>query len=273
MKYLGNTDEYFEIATLDKNPYLQEQAIEGQFSMLWFLEDDNSMVIDAEARSFNQNEILFLTSLNNIEIQQIKKHHFLRFNKAFHCIINHDSEVGCRGILFYGSNNTPTLRPNNEQLSILETVWKMLVIEMKASDNLQLEMLQMMLKRILLLSTRMYKSQTNYQAIDEGQTDIVREFNFQVEQHFKEKHSVAEYAALLNKSPKTLSNLFSKLSGKSPLQIIQSRIMLEVRRLLRYTDKPISEIGYEVGFMDIQSFSRFFKKHQGVSPSVYRTND
>ncbi len=270
MKYIGNTDEHFEISTLDKNPYLIEEAIEGQFSMIWFLEDDNQIIIDAEQRSFNKNEILFLTSFNTIEIQKLNTHHFLRFNKAFHCILNHDSEVGCRGILFYGSNNTPTLKPNQEELSTLETVWKMLVIEMKASDNLQLEMLQMMLKRILILSTRMYKSQANFQAIDEGQADIVREFNYLVEQHFKEKHSVAEYASLLNKSPKTLSNLFGKLSGKSPLQMIQARIMLEARRLLKYTDKPISEIGYEVGFIDIQSFSRFFKKHQGVSPTLYR---
>jgi AraC-like DNA-binding protein len=52
---------------------------------------------------------------------------------------------------------------------------------------------------------------------------------------------------MLNKSPKTLSNLFKKYNEKSPLQIIQDRTILEARRLLRYSDKSIKEIAYEIG--------------------------
>ena len=57
---------------------------------------------------------------------------------------------------------------------------------------------------------------------------------------------------------------------KTPLQIIQDRIMLEAIRLLRYTDKSIKEITYDVGYEDIQTFSRFFKKIKGVSPSEFK---
>jgi AraC-like DNA-binding protein len=46
--------------------------------------------------------------------------------------------------------------------------------------------------------------------------------------------------------------------------------MLEARRLLWHTDKDVSQIAYEIGFNDIQAFSRFFKKHQGLSPSNFR---
>jgi AraC-like DNA-binding protein len=81
---------------------------------------------------------------------------------------------------------------------------------------------------------------------------------------------VADYAEMLNKSPKTLSNLFKKYNEKSPLQIIQNRIILEARRLLRYSDKSIKEIAYVIGYEDIQSFSRFFKKMEGVSPSEFK---
>ena len=118
--------------------------------------------------------------------------------------------------------------------------------------------------------TRIYKAQEQIEVIPKLEVDIVREFNFLVEQHFKEKHSVSEYADMLNKSPKTLSNLFGKFHTKSPLKMIQDRIMLEARRMLRYTEKPVSEIGYDLGFNDIQSFSRFFKKNEGHSPSEFR---
>jgi len=99
----------------------------------------------------------------------------------------------------------------------------------------------------------------------------VREYNFLVETHFRTKHSVEEYASLLNKSPKTLSNLFGKIHNQTPLQMIQGRIMLEAKRLLKYSDKNISEIADEIGFLDLQSFSRFFKKHQSLSPSDFRS--
>jgi len=270
MKYLGRTGEYFEILEQEKWENTQIESIDGQLSMIWFKEDGNKLNVDGQEVIFNKDQIMFCTSFNKVKIIDGKANRYLRFNTPFYCILDHDSEVGCKGILFYGSSNIPILNPSTEEVDILDTVWKMLVIEMQSNDNLQLEMLQMMLKRILILSTRIYKTQENFEALDVKQTDIVRDFNFLVEQHFKEKHSVSEYASLLNKSPKTLSNLFGKLSDKSPLQVIQNRIMLEVRRMLRYTDQPISEIGYDVGFSDVQSFSRFFKKHQGVSPSEYR---
>ncbi len=149
-------------------------------------------------------------------------------------------------------------------------VWKVLCMELESSDSLQLEMLQMMLKRILILCTRIYKNQINYESLSSENTDIIREFNFLVERHFKEKHSVVDYASLLNKAPKTLSNLFKKLGNKPPLQFIQSRLLLEAHRLLKYSDKSISDIGYELGFNDIQPFSRFFRNQEGVSPNDYK---
>jgi len=272
MKFSGTTGEYFEIQERQPDGHIHNEPVENQLSMLWFKGNDNKMEIDSKEYIFNKNEILFLTPFNKIKVHKTCDHRYMRFNKPFYCILDHDSEVGCRGILFYGTNSIPTLQPSEQDLAILETVWKMLVIEMKSNDNLQQEMLQMMLKRILILCTRIYKSQANFSAIETSQVDIIRDFNFLVEQHFKEKHTVTEYATLLNKSPKTLSNLFKKLNSKTPLQMIQERIMLEARRLLRYSDKPISEVGYDVGFSDIQSFSRFFKKHQGVSPTEFRTN-
>ena len=100
--------------------------------------------------------------------------------------------------------------------------------------------------------------------------DIVREFNFLVEMHYKTKHSVMEYAEMLNKAPKTLSNLFLQYNQTAPLQIIQERILLEAQRLLQYSDRTVKDITYELGFEDIQTFSRFFKNKKGLSPTDFR---
>jgi len=81
-------------------------------------------------------------------------------------VINHDSEVGCKGILFYGAQAVPIIRITDGDVETLSTVWKMLEQEMVSNDGLQEEMLQMMLKRILILSLRMYKDQTELQHVE-----------------------------------------------------------------------------------------------------------
>lgn len=282
MKYIGKAGEYFEILHLsEEQDAIQKETLidkltqskESELSLIWFESDDNQLIIDAVEHTFNTNAIVCLTEFHKIEIidlSKLKKLKLLRFNKPFYCVLNHDSEVGCKGILYFGASNTPILHPNEQELDILSAVWKMLEIEMVSRDNLQLEMLQMMLKRILILCTRIYKNQNNYQKLENTNVDLIREFNFLVEQNFKEKHSVAEYADMLHKSPKTLSNLFKKMGNKSPLQFIQGRLFIEAKRLLKHSEKSVTEIAYELGYNDLQSFSRFFKKLEGLSPVEYR---
>jgi AraC-like DNA-binding protein len=272
MKFTNKAGEYFEVQALSQTDHgILQETKSGELAVLWFQSDHNRLIIDAEERVFNTNDIICLTEFHRIEVIHIQPIKFLKWNREFYCILYHDSAVGCKGVLFYGASQLPIIRLIGEDVRSFELVWQVLEDEMRSHDNLQGEMLQMMLKRILILCTRIYKSQTNYSHLDqEKNVDIIREYNFLVEKHFKEKHTVAEYAELLHKSPKTLSNLFRKLGNKTPLQFIHERKLLEARRLLTYTDKSVSEIGYGIGFLDVQSFSRFFKKMEGVSPVRYR---
>jgi AraC family transcriptional regulator, transcriptional activator of pobA len=47
-------------------------------------------------------------------------------------------------------------------------------------------------------------------------------------------------------------------------------VLLEAKRLLRYSDLPVTEIAYRLNFEDPSYFSRFFKKYTGFSPSEFR---
>lgn len=271
MKYQGKNGEYFEVISVDDtNCHVLKESAAEELSMFWFESDGNSLSIDSVQKHYNTDDLLFLTEFHKVEVVKVHKVKVLKFNRPFYCILDHDSEVGCRGILYYGAKQTPTLHPDELQLETLQAVWKMLELEMVSRDNLQLEMLQMMLKRILILCTRIYKSQKDYNQLETQNVDLIRDFNFLVEQHFKQHHSVSEYAELLFKSPKTLSNVFKKAGEKSPLQFIQARIMIEARRLLKYSDQNVSDIAYELGYNDVQTFSRFFKKNENISPADYR---
>lgn len=270
MKFLGSVEEYLQLEVINHTTCdVLKEPIESSLCVLWFEEDNNQLTIDGKQCIFHANEVVFLTEFHKVIPTRIGSIRFLRFNRPFYCILDHDTEVSCKGILFFGASQLPIIQIPTRQLHKFEILWKMFVIEMNSDDSLQIEMLQMMLKRYLILCARVYKAQEKYPT-EKAHSDIVREFNFLVEQHFKIKHTVKEYAELLFKSPKTLSNIFSKIGFKTPLQYIQDRKMLEAKRLLHYSSFSIKEIAIEIGFDDIQAFSRFFKKHEGISPSEFK---
>lgn len=270
MLYTGQLNEFVRLAEIDAtNCELLREKVGESLSVIW-CQEDMKVNVDGNDYVFAKDTVLFLTEYHKVTIVSVTKARLVRFNRAFYCISDHDGEVGCKGILFFGASQFPKITIPENEIEKFEVLWKMFTIEMESKDSLQNDMLQMMLKRLLILSTRIYKEQTELTTFDKNQLDIVREYNYLVESHFKTKHQVADYAEMLHKSPKTLSNLFKKYNEKSPLQIIQARIVLEARRLLHYSDLTIKEIAYEVGYEDIQAFSKFFKKVEGVSPSDFK---
>lgn len=278
MIYDGKANEYFQIEELAETSNESLNAPIGHLKddackvVIWFQETGCELLIDTVPYTFKRDDVIFLTEFHMVEIKRMCGLKLLRFNRPFFCISDHDSEAGCRGVLFFGSNGVPLLHLEDDEAGRFKDIWKSLEDELHARDNLQLDMLQTLVKNMLIIATRIYKMQTNYKAFDKVSMDVVRSFNYLVEKHFREKHTVAEYAALLFKSPKTLSNIFSKLGSKTPSQFIYDRIMTEARRKLRYTDKSIGDIGYHLGFTDVQAFSRFFTNIEGISPTQFREN-
>ena len=192
------------------------------------------------------------------------------FNREFYCISDHDSEVSCNGILFFGTQDLPIITIPKGQERKFNTLYEVFEDEFATPDQIQGEMLQMLLKRLIIICTRLAKEQLIIKKLDNDQIDVVRKFNVLVDIHYKTKRKVSDYAELLFKSPKTLSNLFALYNQKSPQQIILDRLALEAKRLLQFTEKQNQEIAYELGFNDPAHFSRFFKKMTDFSPTRYR---
>jgi AraC-like DNA-binding protein len=273
MKFIGQHEEtLFVSEILPEQRHIFDKQFRKGLCIIWNKGNPAHFNIDKQSIKIETDNIIFITEYHQIENFCFEKLNLIQFNRHFYCLENHDDDIGCKGMLFYGASDIPNIAIPNERKEQFNFIWDSFLMEIKERDNFTLDILQTLLKRFLILSVRVYKNNNLNLPVDNANLALIREFNYLVEKNFKTLHKVSEYAALLNKSPKTLSNLFTKHIDKTPLQIINDRKMLEAKRMLTFTNTPIQEIAGEMNFNDLQAFSHFFKTREGVSPSQYREN-
>lgn len=98
------------------------------------------------------------------------------------------------------------------------------------------------------------------------------EFLELLENNISKNKQVSEYANMLNLSTFQLNSMTKSNLGKTCSTLIDQQIILEAKRYLLATTEQVKEIAYNLGYEDVSYFIRFFKKHTGQTPEVYRTN-
>ena len=260
---IAMTSSYHERASLQRDKTL--------YKFIWVQSGTLTLEIDHIPMRLEKDEIVTLTPLQHLEVKEVDGEYLtFVFNSNFYCIYGHDNEVSCNGFLFYGSSQVMRLALSAGQSSNLHDIVRIFRQESVIHDNLQEEMLRIVLKRFIITCTRIARQRFGVGQEKEKTFDIIRQYYVLVDRHFKEKKQVQDYADILCRSPKTLSNLFSTCGLPSPLRVIHDRIEAEAMRLLLYTHKSAKEISSILGFEDLSAFSRFFKKMTGESVSDYR---
>ena len=88
--------------------------------------------------------------------------------------------------------------------------------------------------------------------------------------HYMQQRSVGFYAGQLNLTPKYLTTLIRKTSGRTAVEWIDDYVVLEAKNLLKYSTMSIQEIAYYLNFSNQSFFGKYFKSHTGMTPSAYR---
>lgn len=91
-----------------------------------------------------------------------------------------------------------------------------------------------------------------------------------VTEYHNTERGMAFYAEKLCLTPKYLSKLVKQASGRSAPAWIDSFVILEAKNMLKYSDKSIKEIVFDLHFPNQSVFYKFFKAHTGMTPSEYR---
>ena len=240
------------------------------FTIAWNRGDRQTVTIEGTDYDFPPNTLLTLLFNQSFSFADATQVTAWQFNREFYCIIDHDTEVSCVGFLF-GTTEHLFVNLDTEALQKIALLAEMFMHELQTKDKVQHELLLALLKRLIIFITRLARNEyVPAEALRDDRFDTIRKFNLLVEGEYCREHSVSYYAARLNKSPKTLANLFALYNQKTPGQVIQERILIEAKRLLHHTDQPIKQITFQLGFEEPPHFSNFFKKHTSLSPVDFR---
>ena len=133
----------------------------------------------------------------------------------------------------------------------------------------------MVSSHILLLCLHLWRSatleETASEAVERGDGPrLVGNFLQMVELHYRDGWPIARYATALGVTDDKLHAHCKREKARSPRTIIHQRLIHEACTRLHQLDLPVEQIGYGLGFRDPGYFSRFFRKHQGISPGAYR---
>ena len=264
-KKFGNLE--FSKSSIQNN---ELSIIEDHIKVL-FIPKNAIIQVDFQEIEMKTDSLLFINPHVILKPCEAIGGQLMHFNKDFYCIEIHDQEVACDGILYNNVFEIPFINLTEEQSKDIQTIIKEIQYELANEDSNTEEMLRILLKLIILKSTRIWKQQHQLNEGDQ-QSDVqfLRKFSKLVEQHYKTLHTVADYADLLFITPKNLSKKISLVSKETPNDIIKNRIILEAKRLLAHTALNVKEIAYSLNYEDDAYFVRFFTKNTGMSPTNFR---
>ena len=170
---------------------------------------------------------------------------------------------------FFDNAHPPALYlPAENELAPL---FEKLLHEYQTDFPNQAEVLRAYLGLVLELATRHYPATPATTEAGLAQSQI-RQFGALLNQHYRTRRSVREYAELLHLTANYLNALCRRVLGQTASDLIHARVVLEARRLLTHSALSVAQVADELGFDDPSYFGRYFRKYVGQSPEAFRQN-
>lgn len=160
--------------------------------------------------------------------------------------------------------------PNEFCFTRLLTVCELIAGEMEQREP-DLAVVRQLLGALFTLIRSEHRRQNPEEATPSStQNETFRNFLRILEQNFRQPHDVEFYASQLFMSARNLNLITQNILQQSVSRIIETRKLIEAKNLLIATDKPVSEIGFELGYEEKAYFTRVFKKNTGQTPTEFR---
>ena len=209
------------------------------------------------------------TAVSNVAYSADFDADFVLISNPFLNLYNPEQVWATKGYVYIKSN--PVFHLENDEWDVIEADFEqfrhrihsrfVLFYDDKVGRVFQLLLMDMW----AIYSREMEKMDT-----DESSARIFMKFLYLVQQNCREEREVAWYADKLCVTPKYLSAICQKMTGKSGSYWIEYYTLHEILLLLNNPDLTLTDVTDRMNFPAPPMLTRYFKRVMGITPSEYR---
>lgn len=240
------------------------------YQLIWFFESGGTHTVDFNSFDIKANTILFVSKgqIHAFDDAIDVNGWLIHFNESF--FMHTEVDIFLKYSIFKTSGNAFLI--HGDDLKTAKSYISILQREREHGKRFgHEEVLRYLLKCLLIHLERVHRYGLDKQLGVNNQYGLqLLRFKELVEEYYAQGYTVKDYANALGISTKTLSTITKSVVDRSPSILISERLVLEAKRLLKFTPLQIGEVAYKIGFEDASYFAKFFKRHVGHSPKEYR---
>lgn len=172
--------------------------------------------------------------------------------------------------LFQNYGQSPPLRLTNKQFDTIDNFANQIFDLYYSNENMRCFSIGAFLKLLLIECNNICSINPIEMDVDTTGDNLIRAFKKSVDKNYKNEHSTTFYAHELYITPDHLNRTVKAKIGTTAKEYIQSRIIIEAKRLLYFTALTSKEIAYELGFKEPANFSAFLRNIPSCHPQTSR---
>ncbi|MBL7909434.1 MAG: helix-turn-helix domain-containing protein [Bacteroidia bacterium] len=264
----------FKLFEFNDNSHFDHLQRNNFYSIIWIKNGSGLLKVDFSEYLFHKDSMFAFAPYQPFMFSTDKKISgvAMQFHSDFYCIHRNPKETNCDAVLFNNIYQPPSIIIEESNKTKFNLLLEQLKAEFKSSESENYELLIPALKMFLVTASRLKaQSKVSEPKVADTKTPyLLVNLKSAIEENFKQKHSASDYAEILNISSNALAKLTKTHFNKTLTDLITERIIIEAKRELYMTTKPIKEIAYYLGYNDEFYFSRLFKNNADVSPQMYR---
>ncbi len=265
--------EIFSIHLMEENNLesIKGKHLQKVFEIIWIQEGSGTHTINQTEFHLTSNKVYCAIpgQKHQLTIDPGAKGYIVSFTESF--LNTHYNEYSPLHVenFFHRLLHHPELGIENETSEDMEEVLLLLLKETKNNFSLMTEIVNKYLKIFLLYLRRQLKTDSSTNPATDN-CPLLKQFRLLLENNFKEKKAVSQYAKALFVTPNHLNRVLKATTGFSARHHIQQRIVMEAKSKALHTRTSMKEIAYYLGFDDIAHFSKFFKNTSGTNFTSFK---
>lgn len=243
------------------------------YTIIFFEKGEGTHIVDFTEYRIENSSIYFIVpgQMHQVIPASEPKGWTLKFTDEF-LIANAISDKLIDNIyLLNDFGHLPPLTINETQLPVYLNIISQITYFSNTLENYTQEAIGALLKLFLIQSNNncsLHKS--NNPQLLETTNQLLYSFKQLLKSNFASMHMVSDYADKLAVTADYLNKTIKGITGKSAKDHIQSKLIIEAKRALLFSEISSKELAYELGYEESAHFNNFFKRMTGQTPTEFR---